>query len=146
MEHVTNFTPAECRRVAKVMEDALVGPLAELGLTVEFAGGKYDRTGSYTPKVTVRANGSAEREFASVASLVGLEAEDFGREFTVRGETYRVTGVNLKAPKFPVLAERVSDGRGFKFPEPTVRVAFGRPANRWAAEAAAENAAEARVS
>ena len=39
-----------------------------------------------------------------------------GRTFTFRGTEYRVTGIVKGRPRYPVSAERVSDGKRFKFP------------------------------
>lgn len=64
--------------------------------------------------------------FASAARLFGLKPDDFGKEFTSRGETFRITGLNLRRRKYPVSAERVRDGKGFKFPAEDVRLFLER--------------------
>lgn len=58
----------------------------------------------------------------SVAEAIGLPSDAYGREFSSRGETYRVVGYNDRARKYPILAERVSDGAPFKFPIAVVRL------------------------
>lgn len=61
------------------------------------------------------------QEFKKKALRVGLEPDDLHREFKSRGETYRIVGLNLRAKKYPVLGERVRDGKRFKFHVDTVR-------------------------
>ena len=48
-----------------------------------------------------------------------LPPASLGMSFASGGRTYTIRGLNLKAPRFPVLADR-DDGRGFRFPAETV--------------------------
>jgi len=48
-------------------------------------------------------------------NLYGFKKEDFGKNFTHFGETYKVIGLNTKAKKFPIYGERIKDGKKFKF-------------------------------
>lgn len=54
--------------------------------------------------------------FEVLAEQFGLEPSDYGRAFRARGEIFRITAINPNRPKYPISVERVSDGRGFKFP------------------------------
>ena len=54
--------------------------------------------------------------FKTLAHKYGFEPEDLGTVFRYQGTDYRITGLKTRRPKFPISAERVSDGRGFKFP------------------------------
>lgn len=58
--------------------------------------------------------------FEVLAPQFGLEPSDYGRTFKTRDEMFRIVAINPNRPKYPVSAERVSDGRGFKFPVDTV--------------------------
>lgn len=53
--------------------------------------------------------------FEALAEAFGLSASDFGREFSTGRETFRITGIDPRRPKYPISAERVPDGQGFKF-------------------------------
>ena len=46
----------------------------------------------------------------------GLKPSDYGRTFRTRDEVFRIVAITPTRPKYPISAERVSDGRGFKFP------------------------------
>ena len=54
--------------------------------------------------------------FGAMAETYGLSPDDLGRTFTVRGETFRITGLSPNRPKYPIDVERLPDRRGFKFP------------------------------
>ncbi|MXX99198.1 MAG: hypothetical protein F4Y67_00005 [Chloroflexi bacterium] len=58
--------------------------------------------------------------FEVLAPQFGLEPSDYGRTFSREGERYRIVGINPNRPKYPVSAERVADGRGYKFPAENV--------------------------
>ena len=59
---------------------------------------------------------SAERElFEVLAGHFGLRPSDYGRTFRSNGELFRLKSINPNRPKYPISAERVADGRGFKF-------------------------------
>lgn len=64
------------------------------------------------------------QEFQNGARLVGLDPNDLGREFVIRGSRYKITGLNLRARKYPVLGERLSDGKTYKFGASTVQRGF----------------------
>ena len=54
--------------------------------------------------------------FGVLAEHFGLKPSDYGRIFRARGEAFRITALNPNRPKYPISVERVTDGRGFKFP------------------------------
>jgi len=104
------------------------------GMTITYKGGSFARDGSLATfkfeMLAPNASGEIEtpqaKEFKSYATQYGFEPEDLGSEFTHRGETFRITGLKTRRPKFPICAERVKDGRGFKFPVEAVKRS-GRP-------------------
>jgi hypothetical protein len=53
--------------------------------------------------------------FEALAEAFGLSPGDFGREFSTGRETFRITGIDPRRPKYPISAERVPDRQGFKF-------------------------------
>lgn len=91
-------------------------------------------TGAPAPKVDeaaikaakARKAAKAERDFKRWAASYGLKPEWFGETFTSRGTGFRIVGINTRAPKYPVQAERVRDGKGFKFTADGVRTAMIR--------------------
>ncbi len=53
--------------------------------------------------------------FEALAEAFGLSPADFGRRFATEREQFRITGLDPRRPKYPVSAERIPDGQGFKF-------------------------------
>jgi hypothetical protein len=104
---------AACRQVASV--HGLVvegGELADVdlrhGFDIRFRVGIPMADGAlYAPEKTL---------FEALAPSFGLEPSDYGRTFRTRGELFRLTAINPNRPRYPISAERVADGRGFKFP------------------------------
>ena len=54
--------------------------------------------------------------FEVLAPHFGLEPEDHGGTLRSKDELFGIVAINPSRPKYPISAERVSDGRGFKFP------------------------------
>lgn len=53
--------------------------------------------------------------FEALADAFGLPAENYGRQFSTGRETFRLIGIAPRRPTYPISAERVPDGQGFKF-------------------------------
>ena len=53
--------------------------------------------------------------FEALAEAFGLSPADYGRQFSTGRELFRITGIAPRRPKYPVSAERIPDGQGFKF-------------------------------
>jgi hypothetical protein len=62
--------------------------------------------------------------FRSLARYYGVKADALGATFMVNGTEYVLTGVAARSRKYPFLAERRTDRKGFKFGEHTVRRAL----------------------
>jgi hypothetical protein len=118
------------QQLAREAEEALKAVAEKHGLTVRYAGGKYDPTaGTFTPKVEFANADSGQKKFEQFARGFGFTPEDYDAEFTTTNGTYRLVGLNPRAPKYPVLARNVRDGKTYKMPERIVLAAMGRPVN-----------------
>lgn len=60
--------------------------------------------------------------FEALAPSFGLDPTDYGRTFCTGGEAFRLTAINPNRPKYPISAERIADGRGFKFTAENVAI------------------------
>ncbi len=104
------------------------------GMTISYKGGSFARDGSLATikfeMLAPNASGEIEspeaKDFKRYAKQYGFEPEDLGSEFTHRGEKFRITGLKTRRRRFPISAERIKDGRGFKFPVEAVK-GDGRP-------------------
>lgn len=126
------ITKTKAVEIGQEVREAVEAIAARHGMTVDFRGGVY--TGStYSPrKITFKVKGADRVEFERDCFLVrdergnGLLPEDFGKTITSQGELFKIVGLNLRASRFPVVAERVSDNKRFKMTVVAVNRALGR--------------------
>jgi len=117
--------------IRQKLQDQLDSVAAELGVRIQVGNASYDGVGNMnvTYKVEVAvldADGNVQDraavDFARDAALYGLKSDDLGTEFVCRGKTYRITGLQRRARKAPILAELVGTGKTYKFPAVTVKM------------------------
>ena len=118
-----NLTPALCERLRRDLLAACQQVAATHGLAVE--GGDFSdidlrhgfdigfRVGIPTTDGSLLSHEKAL--FEALANSFGLEPSDYARSFKTDGEIFRVTAINPNRPKYPISAERVADGRKYKF-------------------------------
>jgi len=117
------------RSVVQLMRPALQEALAEFehcwGVSVVLGSARFSPTScSFKLDISVvESDGTVLTPeagyFRAHAKSHGLEPEMLGRSFTCRGNTYTITGLSIKARRYPILAVR-QDGRPFKFGASTV--------------------------
>ena len=118
-----NLTPELCAKLREDLLEAAMDVAAKHGLVAEM-GEPRDidlrsgfelrlRLGIALPDGTLF---EPERAlFEVMADMCGLRADHFGAEFVSNGECFRITGLNPNRPRYPISAERIFDGRSFKF-------------------------------
>ena len=118
-----NLTPVLCQRLQQEMLRACQDVAARHGLVVEAKEitGVDLRWGFDAafhvsiPMVDGTALDPERLRFEVLAEAFGLSPSDFGRQFCTGRESFRITGIAPRRPKYPVSAERIPDGQGFKF-------------------------------
>jgi hypothetical protein len=136
MSKIQGWDRATAKQAADVIVAALkaAGLEGTMGVSLRYAGGTYG-SDTFTVKVALtlaEPSPAAAAARAQDAALLNLPADVVGRTFTAQGTEYKVTGLNIGRPRFPVSADRVRDGKAFKFPVDAVRRGMGLPAvNRW---------------
>jgi len=121
MQRIAEIDKPALRLLRSEIEAAL-RPLAEKH-GIDFGTGRCKYTGANATievKISVRdAEGNIRtreaEDYKRLAASCGLKAEWLGAEFTSQGRTLRITGLNPKAVKYPVLARDIADGQGYKF-------------------------------
>ena len=118
-----NLTPEMCQRLSRDLLAACRNVAETHGLTVE--GGEVSgidlrhgfdiqfRVGIPMQDGSLFSHDKAM--FEVLAPHFGLEPSDYGRTFRTDGTAFRITAINPNRPKYPISAERIADGRGFKF-------------------------------
>lgn len=99
------------------------------GLVATQKGGRFERLGtsgtiSYgfaVPADSPIAVAAGETKKNLEAELLTMYGVQLGTDFFCDGELYRVTGYKITARRTPIIAERVSTKRSYRFPLQTVR-------------------------
>jgi hypothetical protein len=120
------FDRTNCRLLAEEIERALQPVAEKHGIVIRSGRGSFSPT-NYTLKVecSVRLNGeTVTREaeaFKRYAEHYGLKPEDLGKIISHGGRQFRIVGLKPNSRRFPVLAERLPDGKRFGLPAYAVR-------------------------
>lgn len=94
---------------------------APTGLNVKISRGSFDPemgTIRFSVVLEVKTEDGVPATFLRSCVKHGLAASDFRREFVSRGETFAIVGIEPRRRKYPISAERTSDGARFKFGVP----------------------------
>lgn len=114
---ITTINPSICRLLRSKLETALSEFADETGVNVKVGSASY--TADYVDfKVNVAIKGvdREKKDFEHYAPFFGLKHSHYQTVFTTgRGDRFKLIGLKPRAPKFPVLGRRVSDGEVFKF-------------------------------
>lgn len=81
----------------------------------------------FSSKVTFTSNEMfsddvRKKEFAKHAELYGVTAEDFKKQFTVKGKTYEVIGFEIGRPKYPIRVREIATGKETLFVEEVLKM------------------------
>lgn len=127
---IATESAAACAEIQAGMLAACRKFAAENGLSIESAGWRGpgsapDFAFHLSFRVTIAAThrrppAPREQVFAQVAEHYGLKPGDLGREFSVRGERFRIIGIDPRRSKYPISAERISNSALYKFPSDEV--------------------------
>lgn len=129
-----NLTPELCDRLRQDMMKACLSVAETHGLTVE-GGDLADIDLRHGFEISFRVGIPMEdgaiyspdkAMFEVLAPHFGLEPSDYGRTFRSKDELFRIVAINPNRPKYPISAERVTDGRSFKFPSDNVAMYLQR--------------------
>jgi len=90
----------------------------EKGLQFKLGGFRYDSI-SFTTSLKVTAAESQEEaeriEWEKLAPLFGLEKDDYGLVIDMYGEKVKLVKVKPKAKSYPLVGEKVSNGKRYKY-------------------------------
>lgn len=117
-----NLTPVLCQRLQREMQKACQDVAARHGLVVEAQDiSGVDLRWGFAAAFRVSiplADGTAmdpERlRFEALAEAFGLTAAGYDRQFSTGREAFRIVAIDPRRPKYPISAERIPDGQGFK--------------------------------
>jgi hypothetical protein len=113
MDKMTNLGRDECKFLSEELKRTLQSAVDGYGLVVSKKGGKYDGA-TVTLTFDFSIPELAEIRANEDAMILGAEFK-VGDTFTADGDEYRVTGFKPSRHKYPVIANRLRDGRSYKF-------------------------------
>ena len=116
-----SFNPTKLNAIRASLNEAIKAVEDEHG--VQFKLGKMSySTDNFTMKTECllkKEDGTVETKEAKAWTLLAehyeLPSDGLGKSFMSQGKKFTITGLNTKAPKYPVQAS-CSDGRSYKFP------------------------------
>jgi len=128
--YIATESAAGCAEIQAGMLAICKKFFAETGLSIESAGWRGPGPGPdfafhltfrvAVPATPGRPKAPKEQAFAQVAGHYGLKPDDLGREFSIRGERFRIIGIDPRRSKYPIAAERLSNSGLYKFPSDEV--------------------------
>jgi hypothetical protein len=124
---VEAFDRHVCRAICEALQKAAEGVAETYGVAIQIGGGSFS-SGEFKPKVTIKTKTSDRDLFASYCGLFHLRPEHFGREVTVSGARYRISGITPRVGRFPILGVRLDGKRAdktFRLPALPVRSSLG---------------------
>ena len=130
---MASFTRNDVRSIMARVEKALA---AEFGdeMKIDLGSVRYGTDEVRFSKLTVKSKEEGEsdadlakKEWEGQAHLIGLKAEDFNRVIDYgRSKKYKLVGIRLRRPKFPVAAVDVNTGKEMLLDINAVRRILGR--------------------
>lgn len=120
--HISEFTRKQVLALRADIAKALLPVEIKYNIVIRGAGGSWtsnNMTMKFTASVKSTDGDVQSPEivaFRQSAFALGLQPTDLGREFRHRGTKYKLVGYHSRRPKFPMVGERVTDGKRFKFP------------------------------
>lgn len=126
---MSKITPQILRAMRDDITKALEPVAQKYGLSSLVAG-----NASYSPygsAFTYKVNGIGDAQAEEVknveaqskyAKMLGLPEDAVGRMFTSRGETFKITRIDINKPKYPIIATNLGNGKSYKFPTIMVKL------------------------
>jgi len=127
---ITTIDRSACRVLRDALNEAVKSVADQYDVTIK-AGSANFSPESVTFKVEVCVKGEdgqtqdkAAADFKQNAWKYGLSPDDLDREFSTGTDTYRLVGCKPRASKYPLIGERITDGKRFKFPPMLVKMSL----------------------
>ena len=114
---ITEINKSTVQALAEEATEALRAIAEKHGIELKRERGNCDPSaGSFTGKWTFVcvSEGGIPSDFARHAVLVGLKAEDYGREFRTFNGTYTLCGIKPRNRKYPILGKCTRSGKTYK--------------------------------
>jgi hypothetical protein len=116
------FTKPELKNFREDFQQAVKELETKYGVTIELGSISYTSNDFHAKmevkkKVVEGIEGNVSHdqfEFEKYCFFVGLTKDFYGKQFSMHGKTFTISGINPKAHKMPVIAT-CTDGKSYKF-------------------------------
>ena len=117
MGHITEMNRDSATLLGHEAQAALEVVAQKYGLVLTKSSGSFG-DGAFTTKwvFSCVAEDGTPADFARKAGMVGLCADDYGREFRTRHGVFSVYDIKPRNRKYPIIAKCVTTGDCYKFP------------------------------
>ena len=125
---LTSLDRTSVKAIAEDITKALESVANKYGVAIKYKGGSFTASNcTYRIEVAVKGNDGAvidrDREAFKTHSIIfGLNPNMLDQTFVHGGDTFKITGLSPRKHKFPVLAVKLSNGKGYKFPAHTIKL------------------------
>lgn len=115
MTKITKIDKNSANALSSAIEAALAQVAADHGVTIKAFGGTINSDSEFVAKLKIRLSdpaaveAAARKEFETYAPMLGIPVDIFGKEATVLGERYRVTGIAPSRSKNVLRIRRLRD-------------------------------------
>jgi len=126
---INKFDRANIRALNEAVIKAIQPVAEEFGIQIKAGGGTFTPTDYKMRLICAVQNTDGTYEtperadFKLFASLYGLTADDVDMEFIWNREKYKLVGIKSRSTKFPLIGQRIKDGKRFKFGPDIVKFA-----------------------
>lgn len=122
---IDSFTKTNLREMRQALNAALESVAQQYGVDINIGNIRFSET-EFRTTMTVNTKGKKDDSAAlniwkQYSFVHRMEASDFGREFVVGGERYRIVAYKPRGKRFNISAERIHDGARYKFSSDTVK-------------------------
>jgi len=123
---ITSLDKNNLKTLRSAMESALEQVTKQYGVKFRVGSARFspDAATFKVEVATVSTDGVVNTkkvaEFKHCCHQYGLKEEHLGVYITYNGMQYKISGLFLSSWRYPILADRISDGKTFKLPESAV--------------------------
>jgi hypothetical protein len=127
---ITTIDRDACRVLGADVAAALKAVADKHGLVFTYKGGTFDPSGIFRPSVEFAVADAAKAAWNRYCGLCDLPADAVGATVALRDGVYQILRLNPGAPKFPVVARKLADGREYKLRADPVAAALAKKEGR----------------
>jgi len=123
---ISTFDRQSCRHLSDDITAAIQSVAKKYGVSLQYGGGTYNEATATLKISAVVANSNGkiqtkgEADWKRYHNMFGLKANILGTKINYAGEQYKIVGLSPRSRRFPVLVERVSNGKRYKLPTSAV--------------------------